>query len=131
MVQAYSFLEEISQDINKLDQRTISNLHAKLMKNSIWSSSEEYTAPGLTRNQTGQTVFISNHSLVQCCPYHLVDEELDLILSRAKVAFSVFYLRFSCLRFNLSSSATPKDGRTHSPLRVGFTMHSQTAIRFM
>ncbi|KAF8797596.1 hypothetical protein BYT27DRAFT_7125328 [Phlegmacium glaucopus] len=45
--------------------------------------SDAYIAPGSTRSLTRKTVIVTGVTKIQCCPYPVVDDELDYICKMA------------------------------------------------
>ena len=88
-VKAYRLVRDVVNDTNALDSRGVRDIHAKMLADTSWDEGT-YLSPGETRTSTGHTVVIGELHRVQCCPYYLVDGELDFILGQAKVAFGPF-----------------------------------------
>ena len=77
----------VVNDISTLTLETIWEIHRRIMRNCPQPSLfDAYVIPGNTRASTGATVMIGSGDLVQCCPYREVDNEMDIILSIARVA---------------------------------------------
>ena len=75
-----------------LNRQTLCEVHAKIMRNLFLEDRTIYVPPGSTRTTTGRSVFTAGQFATQFSPYHLVDDEVDLITQVARVAFSPFSL---------------------------------------
>jgi len=80
---------------NMLNRQTICEVHARIMRNCFLEDPAVHVSPGDTRTTTGRSVFTIGGPATQFSPYHLVDEEVDLIAQAARVAFGPFSLGVS------------------------------------
>ena len=124
--QAYKLLSELCNNVGNLDRATICRIHSRLMKTCQYTDLH-YIPAGKTRTETRKTVIVAGTYKIECCPFPVVDEELEYICKMARVRTFFFglnsFLRLAWVISGFFCSSGSSLGGILSQQPVGFILY--------